>query len=331
MATSPKSRGWCFTLNNPFDHGVIPGDFITLLDNFIRKGKIVYWIFQYEIGEQGTEHYQGYLHTKRAVPKQYLINKISNVASFRPAKGSPKHNKAYCSKLDTRIDGETAEVGPWEGGDINQCGQGARTDVVAFVRDIRNGATDRQLLEGHPSLFLRLGANVQRVRNADMGQRMGPPSVILFQGPSGCGKTRSAFEYAQKRNLTVYKRTGMGEWFEGYQGQDVTILDEVDKYEEQGFSLGLLLSILDRYPVRVAIKGSSIEMVSTTMVLTAVNGVRDWYKDYEAGPQIERRITHFFYWNSDTQKWENRMDNLYRPPKSETCEPELIVLSDDDE
>lgn len=318
------SRGWCFTFNNPFDHNWIPGSFNRYLDLLVEKGKVVYWVYQYEIGENGTEHYQGYIHLKREQVLEYLRKWITPHAHYERARGTPAQNKEYCTKDDTRIDGDQAEVGPWEGGDFDKCGQGARTDVLAFVSSIRKGSSNKQLLEEHPALFLRHGSGIQRVRTADLGKRMGPPCVILFQGPSGCGKTRCAVEYAEKRNLSYYLRTPMGEWFEGYNGENVCILDEVDKYEDNSFSLGLLLRVLDRYPVSVPLKGASAEMVSTTMILTAVNEVRDWYDNAEAPPQIERRITTWYKW--DQGRWVDNTYKLYRGIKREEEQPEVIVI-----
>lgn len=86
---------WCFTLNNPED-----GDLEMLL---LASEKYVY---QLEVGESKTPHYQGFVKLKK---KARLANMKALLpkAHFESCKGSALDNYAYCTKRKGCIGG------PW--------------------------------------------------------------------------------------------------------------------------------------------------------------------------------------------------------------------------
>lgn len=315
-----RSTGWCFTWNNP---QLIPADVIDILDGLVDDGNVLYWIFQVESApETGTIHFQGYLHLSRQQRLSFVKTRFASQPHFSIARGSPQENKNYCSKDESRCEGD---AGPWEGGDITHCGQGTRSDLIAYIDSIKQGATDMQLLEQHPKEFVRYSKARLDIRSTMVERRVDPPLVILYTGPSGCGKTRRAVEWATTRNKNYYLRTGMGEWFQNYQGQEVCILDEVDKYRDSGFSFNLFLRILDRYDVDVPIKGGSFPFASKTIILTAVQQPEHWYDGLtNSTEQIGRRITE--WWACEMGQWVNRTNWLYRPVKEERVEPNIVCI-----
>ena len=54
-----RARNWCFTLNNP-------GYALTPDVDFVYEGcPVTFMVWQLECGDEGTEHYQGYLELDR--------------------------------------------------------------------------------------------------------------------------------------------------------------------------------------------------------------------------------------------------------------------------
>lgn len=84
---NPRSRGWCFTLNNYTDEHLSNVDSV----------ECQYIIYGREVGESGTPHLQGYIHFPNA---RFLssLRKLIPGAHLTPANGSPEQNIAYCSK-----------------------------------------------------------------------------------------------------------------------------------------------------------------------------------------------------------------------------------------
>lgn len=101
MAASQRirSRGWCFTINNPTNS---KEDVLKLFE----KAKCV--IIGKEKGEQGTEHFQGYVQYKNAISFN-TVKKLIPTAHIESAKGDPQQNYKYCSK-----DGDFIERGTFE-------------------------------------------------------------------------------------------------------------------------------------------------------------------------------------------------------------------------
>ena len=88
---SPRSRAWCYTINNYTEEDVAS----------VRALDAVYNIFGYEVGEQGTPHLQGYVYFKTNLTRSALSKKIPR-ASLLVAKGSVAQNFVYCSKEATK-------------------------------------------------------------------------------------------------------------------------------------------------------------------------------------------------------------------------------------
>lgn len=112
-------RSWCFTVNNP------EGDEPYL--DFTGDDKVRYAVWQKEKApETGTEHLQGYAEFKQAM-RMTGVKKINGLgkAHLEARMGSRKQARDYCMKADSRI------AGPWQHGDFDAGGSGARNDIAA--------------------------------------------------------------------------------------------------------------------------------------------------------------------------------------------------------
>nr|QIH29493.1 master replication initiator protein [Parsley severe stunt associated virus] len=90
---------WCFTLNNPTSQ-------ISLHET------MKYLVYQKEIGEAGTVHYQGYVEMKKRTSLAGM-KKLIPGSHLEKRKGSQSEARAYAMKSDTRVEG------PWEFGEFN--------------------------------------------------------------------------------------------------------------------------------------------------------------------------------------------------------------------
>ena len=101
MANNGEVRGrrWCFTWNNPTK----TGEELSGVLNQVCK----FFVFQKEKGEQGTEHFQGYLEYASQRKFRTVKAHIHGTCHLEKAKGNQKACVVYCTKQDTRIEG------PW--------------------------------------------------------------------------------------------------------------------------------------------------------------------------------------------------------------------------
>lgn len=115
-------------------------------------------------------------------------------------------------------------------------------------------------------------------------------SCYVFWGASGTGKSRRAWDEA---GMEAYSKDPRSKFWCGYQNEEHVVIDEF----RGGIDIAHLLRWLDRYPVRIEIKGSSKPLVGSKFWITSNIAPRDWYPDCdeETLTALVRRldITHF--------------------------------------
>ena len=98
MAPNHRSRGWCWTINNP--------TFGDSLDLEALKNNCTYFVFGRERGEdRGTAHWQGYCYFKNHVGAA-RVRQLLRRAHVEPQRGTCNQAITYCKK-----DGDFEEWG----------------------------------------------------------------------------------------------------------------------------------------------------------------------------------------------------------------------------
>ena len=100
-------------------------------------------------------------------------------------------------------------------------------------------------------------------------------SCVVYYGSTGVGKSRRAWE---ELGMDAYPKDPRTKFWCGYQGQENVIVDEF----RGGIDVGHILRWLDRYPVNVEIKGSSMPLSAKQFVFTSNLHPRAWYPELDA-------------------------------------------------
>lgn len=113
-------------------------------------------------------------------------------------------------------------------------------------------------------------------------------ACFVFWGRTGTGKSRRAWDEA---GFDAYCKDPRTKFWDGYQGEANVVVDEF----RGGIDIAHLLRWLDRYPVRVEIKGSSRPLAATTIWITSNLDPRYWYPeiDEETRQALLRRLQIF--------------------------------------
>ncbi|WP_416174269.1 MAG: Putative replication protein [Bifidobacterium crudilactis] len=126
-------------------------------------------------------------------------------------------------------------------------------------------------------------------RNAHLyGEYDRAVSVDYIHGPAGSGKTKSVLDLYGRRSVFMAD-LGSAFPFDGYSGESVLLLDDF----RSSIVFNDLLRILDRYPLRVNVKGSHSWACWTKVVISANISLAEQYPNLsERKDPLLRRFEH---------------------------------------
>lgn len=220
----------------------------------LLAGKPWYGVFGREVAPStGTAHLQGYLYSKGPVSFSTIKGMFAS-AHIEKAKGNPTQNITYCTK-----DGDWFEINA----ELKPVGQGTRTDLIGLLDKAKSFAPAAELITaGHVASGAAL-RSYQRIQGLVQAPRRPDVRVGWFWGSSGHGKTRAAVEVLDDGAFLMGNDKG---WWDGYDGQRSVIIDD---YDPAGISPATLLRILDRYPLTVGGKGTSLPFCGVRIIVTS--------------------------------------------------------------
>lgn len=288
----PKSRAWCITHHyDPADHPeyedgageyTSPGDF---WQSLVSTHGARYACAQREIAPTTLKrHYQGYVYFSQPRRRESLRLLFHSWCGVSPhleiSKGTPAQNKAYCSKPESALPGTFNEWGemPMQGkrGDLDDIAELTKTESLTAIAD------------AFPSQFIRYHRGIQTLQRLHHSHQRTPSDEVTVEwwfGPTGTGKSRDAFTLYP----TAYVKMN-NKWWDGYLGESVVILDD---YRPSLCTFQEFLRLLDRYPMRVEVKGDSMPLSTTHFVITTTKRPEIiWQgRTEEALNQLLRRLT----------------------------------------
>jgi len=258
-AKRPEGKNWVFTVNNP----------VRPFPDRLPRG-VSYLVFQLERGHAGgTLHLQGYAQFDRKVRLSAVVACFEgDYACPQPrghweiARGTPAQNKEYCTKGDTRLDG------PFEFGAVSG-GQGARTDLVEVSRRILE--TGNAYCD--PAVFLKYGSNMLKLAATVPPPRRDDLHVVVIVGSTGIGKSYAVRDAYPQVYCPYFGNSGL--WWDGYNGQEVVLLEEFNGQ----VPLQKMLQVLDPYPLFLECKGGCCAARYKLIIITSNNQPGDWYHD----------------------------------------------------
>jgi len=269
---------FCFTLNNWTDVDIQWFDDSTMF-KYVCYGK--------EIGANLTPHLQGYFEfpnrqTKSvaACVKTLIDGGLVSRPHIEIAKGTADQCIVYCQK----------EGVFWEKGEKPK-GQGKRVDLDAVYASITNGDSLQDVACSHPTEFIKFHRGIERLIAIRQPKRNWKTEVYWLWGPSGTGKSRWAWETYPD----AYMKQAGTKWWCGYSDQACAIIDDFRPSKELPFNF--ILSLFDRYPLLLEVKGGSTQCLLKTICVTSPFSPDqmllnlDWV-GMEAGLQLKRRLDH---------------------------------------
>lgn len=276
---TPQGKFWCWTLNNPTEEELVSLQTIQLI-----SPEIQYLVFQKEVGQQNTEHLQGYLELTARKTLRQVKQLLGDRLHLERRKGTPEQARTYCMKEDGRLDGPF-EYGDFSGTRISNAGR--RTDLAVVRERIRTGASELDIADEFFALWCQYHGSFRRYRTMCFPVRNWKSRVIVCVGPPGTGKSR----YAMENYPGAYWKQ-RSEWWDQYEGHETVVLDDFYGW----LPYDTLLRMCDRYPCLLQSKGGQVQFLAKTIIITSNHTPAQWYKNCILQAFI-RRVDEWRYYD----------------------------------
>ncbi len=282
-----RSKGFSITINNP---NQIDWD---ELQELFELDEVECARGQLEVGEGGTEHIQACIEFKgeRSIRR---VNAFITRGHIEARVGTAQELWDYCNKDDGLEDGEESrsiEIG------YRPVGQGSRSDLITLAQHAKASGDRHEAFNQMPGTYARYWRNYQHIRELFKEKRdvnVGV-HVDLFWGKTGLGKSKKAWDDNPEAYWIPLGQKGMV-WFDEYWTEKTIVIEEFSGE----FPLRSLLRILDRYPIKVPIKGGFTDALWNKVVITSNTKWTEWY-DYSSREDekdaLGRRLTNIVHFN----------------------------------
>lgn len=272
---SERKRNWFFTWNNYDEQS------IEYFREYFETGKAVYIVIGKEVGESGTPHLQGCIFLKNAISMRGL-RKIFGSGLHWEVTRREKASIDYCKK-----DGDYVEFGEYNNA------PGKRNDLEEGCKSLLSHRSITRFKSEHPTLWVKYPRGFSTLLERPTRCPSEFPIVQWVYGPTGVGKTRGVFEESIKEGIDLWISNEDLKWFDGYEGQPWVLFDD---FRADFCKFHTLLRYLDRYPVKVPIKGGFENWAPTKIFITSCHHPKDVYqKSEEDVQQLIRRITSIIH------------------------------------
>lgn len=339
---SQRSRFWCFTLH---PKSLDDGKEQTIEHKLPDKAR--YAVFQREMGAEGKEHYQGYIEfndavaggqrtswVKEWIPGAHTEIKYAqrdNVRHYCMKPCSADCKEKHCVEARTKGNGrmnwETSK--PTEIGRYMGDAQGKRTDVDDIKEAIKKGASFNEVCELNFSFAMKHARSLRDYIVEQQPKRDWKTEVKVIWGDSGTGKSRWCRETYPDAYWLSKSNTG-NVWWNGYNGQEVVIIDDFYGW----IPFDYYLHLTDRYPMSGETKGGMVNLRPRVIVITSNREPRKWYSSVLKGDKqfqraFGRRFDSIERWTIDKKghvskvltPWEEHEDD-----EEEVIDDEEIVI-----
>lgn len=247
-----RCRTWVFTLNNytqEEEEGIMESECAD------------YIVFGREVGEEGTPHLQGYLEFSEPLKMSQVKKRMKNTRLHLEARrGTQKQAIDYCKK-----DGDVFEKGTPKKSARDESKADEKNKTLQYMELLKKGKLGEIASDPDCSFNIfkhcrEIAALMEEPRDVNV-----PINVRWYWGPTGTGKTRRAY-YEASQLGKVYIKSTSTKWFDGYDGEEVIIFDDL---RSSWFEYSYLLKLLDRYPTQVECKGGSRQWKAVHVFVTS--------------------------------------------------------------
>ena len=331
-----RGNGFVFTYNN-FTHA--PEQLLEMLQTL---NNISFIRFQIEKAtDTGTIHYQGYIHFSKRVywgaMRRAFIKMGLHRISHRNRISTPQKAAAYCQKVFDEDTGKQTKLTEpiYQWGELDNR-QGERSDLAEIVERVKQGATDKELLDEFPAQFLRYKKHIEGLRKtiqeSEFEGKKRNMTVFYIYGLPRTWKTTYIMEdmYNYKDICRISTKYDKKWLFENYKGQGTIIYDEYDSQIE----ITEMNDYLDGFPQQYHCRNEDRVAMNTIVYIISNLPLSAQYTKAQAEkPRVYeafvKRIHHVINWDNPQEQAYFKQHGV-STPKHAPQQIKLAPVSDED-
>lgn len=265
------TKNWVFTKN--------VSQFSVHAEPNFEPNQMKYIIYGKEYAQTGQKHYQGFVQFYGKKRMAFVNRMLGGELSVFPMKGTSVQARDYCKK-----DGDWEEFGEFT--DTRGATAGKKETRREMYKAIKSGSKSiAELIDEEPQdvQFIKLLGEFVPARQE-------AAKVLYLYGETGKGKTYSTQKMCKALGYTYWKKPPGHKWFDGYQHQDVLILEEFTSC----FSCTKFLTLCDPEPPAQEIKGGHVNITSNLIIICSNIHPDDQYPEVTPARRAAylRRLTH---------------------------------------
>lgn len=302
-----KSRYWLLVENNPSVEPVFDPEWMQ------------YMVFQGEMGESGTPHWQIYVQCK-------IAQRASRLKAWIPSAhidlqcGTNEQARDYSMKDISYKEGHQSVClqEPKEFGEFKPTrgAQGTRNDLEALIDAVRECPSKKMKMvdEEFPVQAARYGKWAERVVRRsyyeDSYDEWRNVEIQVYWGPTGTGKTRDAKIWLKELGeYFMVTKDATTLWWDDYDGQVCLLLDEYDNWVNMTHLLRILYSDQCRLPV----KGGHMYARWKRVAITSNLHPDEWHPNAKKTHRLalNRRLNKIIDYNLPTNAGVDPLDHNF--------------------
>jgi len=131
--------------------------------------------------------------------------------------------------------------------------------------------------ESDPGTFLKYHSGLAKYAVLAVKGRDWQTECAVWWGPPGSGKSRAAHFLAGGKPMFIVsppQSKTSGIWWDGYDGQPYILFDDFYGWHSHNH----LLQMIDRYEMRLAIKGGMVQLRARVIIITSNVPPKWWYQ-----------------------------------------------------
>lgn len=265
-----RSRGWCFTLNNPTEWDNVDIDKLADESSYLIYGK--------ETGESGTPHLQGFVYFSTLKSFNQLRDLLPR-AHVEKQRGTLDAAIEYCKK-----DGDYIEKGE------RPYGPSGQKNMWKEVKDLARAGRLKEIEDKFPSIFIRYHSKLLGLHKPERPTILEVLENEWWVGPTGTGKSRTLWSLYPNH----YSKS-LNKWWDGYEQEETVAIEEWAPKNE--VTASFLKVWADRYPFNAEIKGGTLQKIRPKRIIVLSNYTIEecFPQTQDQEPMLRRfKVKHFF-------------------------------------